>query len=114
MPVPRSGPLWRRIFFVLLIGTTASYFWYARREYPHGGSAMGIAYGVAGSALIVLLAAFGIRKRTYRSTFGTLEQWMQSLIYLGILAGVILLFHTGFRFNDGIAVTTLVLVGVVV
>jgi hypothetical protein len=114
MPVPRSGALWRRIFVVLLIAVTASYVWYAGREYPHGGSAMGLAYGIAGTLLILLLASFGIRKRWYRSTFGTLEQWMQSHIYLGILVLVILLFHTGGRFNDKIAVTTLVLVAIVV
>jgi hypothetical protein len=114
MPVPRSGPTWRLIFVILLIAVSALYFWSAQHEYPHGGSKLGIAYGIAGSALILLLAAFGLRKRAYRSTFGTLEQWMQSHIYLGILAGVILLFHTGFRFNDGIAVATLVLVGIVV
>ena len=114
MPVARSGPLWRRIFIVLLIAVTGLFIYQARKEYPHGGSPLGIAYGIAGSALIVLLAAFGMRKRAYRSTFGTLENWMQSHIYLGILAGVILLLHTGFRFNDGIAVATFVLVAIVV
>lgn len=114
MPVARSGALWRRIFVVLLAALIASYVWYAGREYPHGGTAMGIAYGVAGSALILLLASFGIRKRWYRSTFGTLEQWFQSHIYLGVLALVILLFHTGGRFNDAVAVTTLLLVAIVV
>jgi hypothetical protein len=114
MAVPNSGKLWRRIFLVLFIGTSASYFYYARREFPHGGSSFGLGYGIAGTALILLLAFFGIRKRWYRSTFGTLEQWMQSHIYLGVLVLVILLFHTGGRFNDKIAVTTLVLVIVVV
>src|SRR5258708_13634606 len=114
MPVPRSGILWRRIFVVLLIAVTASYVWYASREYTHGGSVMGIIYGITGTLLILLLASFGIRKRAYRSTFGTLEQWMQSHIYLRILVMVILLFHTGGRFNDAIAVTTLILVGIVV
>ena len=114
MPIHRSGPFWRRIFVVLLLAVTALFFWQARKEYPHGGSTIGIAYGIAGSALIVLLAAFGIRKRAYRSNFGTLENWMQSHIYLGILAAVILLLHTGFRFHDGIAVATFVLVAIVV
>jgi hypothetical protein len=114
MPVHRSGPLWRRIFIVLLLAVTALFVYQARREYPHGGSTLGIAYGIAGSALIVLLALFGIRKRAYRSTLGTLESWMQSHIYLGILTGVILLLHTGFRFHDGIAVATFVLVLIVV
>jgi hypothetical protein len=114
MPVPNSGPLWRRIFLVLLLGTSASYVFYDRREFTHGGSAFGLAYGIAGTALILLLAFFGIRKRWYRSTFGTLEQWMQSHIYLGVLVLVVLFFHTGGRFHDKIAVTTLVLVIIVV
>ena len=114
MPVHRSGPFWRRLFVLLLLAVTALFIYQARREYPHGGSALGLAYGIAGSALIVLLALFGIRKRAYRSTFGTLESWMQSHIYLGILAGVVLLLHTGFRFHDGIAVATFVLVVIVV
>ena len=61
-----------------------------------------------------MLAFFGIRKRWYRSRFGTLEQWLQSHIYLGVLVLVILFFHTGGRFNDRIAVTTFVLVAIVV
>jgi hypothetical protein len=114
MAIARSGILWRRIFVVLLLGTTATYVWYANREFPHGGSKFGLSYGIAGYALILLLAFFGIRKRWYRSTFGTLEQWMQSHIYLGVLAIVVLLFHTGGRFNDKIAVSTFVLVAIVV
>lgn len=114
MPVARSGVLWRRIFFVLLIAATATFIPYARNEFPHGGSKWGIAYGIVGSALILLLAFFGVRKRWYRSTFGTLEQWLQSHIYLGILALVILVFHAGGRFHDLVAVTTLVLVAIVV
>jgi hypothetical protein len=114
MPIARSGVLWRRIFIVLLIAVSAIYFRSAGREYMHGGSRIGIAYGIAGSALILLLAFFGIRKRWYRSRLGTLEGWLQSHIYLGILALIILVFHTGGRFNDKIAVTTLILVAIVV
>lgn len=114
MPIARSGILWRRIFVVLLLAVTATYVQYSRSEFTHGGSRWGIAYGVTGTLLILLLAFFGIRKRLYRSRFGTLEQWLQSHIYLGVLVFVILLFHSGGRFNDKIAVTTLVLVGIVV
>jgi predicted membrane channel-forming protein YqfA (hemolysin III family) len=114
MAVARSGILWRRIFVILLFITTLSYVVYSRREFPHGGSPWGLTYGITGTLLILLLAYFGIRKRSYKSTFGTVEQWLQSHIYLGILAFVVLLFHTGGRFNDSIAVTTLLLVGIVV
>jgi BMFP domain-containing protein YqiC len=43
-----------------------------------------------------------------------MEQWLQSHIYLGVLVLLILFFHTGGRFNDKIAVTTYVLVAIVV
>ena len=114
MAIARSGRLWRPVFFVLLLAVSASYWYYARREFPHGGSSWGLGYGIAGTLLILLLAFFGIRKRWYRSTFGTLEQWMQSHIYLGLLVLVILVFHTGMRFQDRIAVATLILVIIVV
>lgn len=114
MPIARSGVLWRRIFIVLLAASVGSFIWYASREFPHGGSLAGLIYGTIGLALCLLLAFFGIRKRWYRSRFGTLEQWMQSHIYLGVLALVVLILHTGGRFNDKIAVTTLILVAVVV
>src|SRR3954453_1527258 len=114
MPVARSGILWRRIFLLLLIAVVGAYFYNARKEFPHGGSTLGLTYGTIGYALILLLAFFGIRKRWYRSTFGTLEQWMQSHIYLGVLTLVILVFHSGGRFNDAVAVTTLILVAIVV
>src|SRR5229473_1799724 len=114
MPIARSGVLWRRIFFLLLIAFTASFVWYKQHEYPHGGSRWGLIYGTIGFFLCFLLAFFGIRKRWYRSTFGTVEQWMQSHIYLGILVLVILIFHTGGRFDDKVAVATLILVAIVV
>ena len=114
MPVPRSGTFWRRAFVVLLLALGASYYRYASTEFPHGGSNWGLWYGIAGTALILLLAFFGIRKRWYRSRFGTLEQWLQSHIYLGLLVMVVLVFHTGMRFTDAVAVTTLVLAAIVV
>ena len=61
MPIARSGILWRRVFVVLLLAVCGLYFWYARSEFPHGGSRFGLAYGVAGFLLILLLAFFGIR-----------------------------------------------------
>ena len=114
MPIARSGAIWRPIFFILLLAATGSFIWYKQHEYPHGGSRWGLVYGTIGFFLCYLLAFFGIRKRWYRSTFGTVEQWMQSHIYLGILALVILIYHTGGRFNDKVAVATLILVAIVV
>ena len=114
MPVAHSGVVWRRIFVVLLLITGGAYFYYARGAFQHGGTPIGLVYGSIGFFLCYLLAYFGIRKRSYRSRFGTLEQWLQSHIYLGVLAMIVLLLHTGGRFHDKLAVVTFVLVAIVV
>ena len=114
MPIARSGRLWRPIFAILLIGTTVHYIQYVRREFPHGGSPTGLAYGIAATALILLLAFFGIRKRWYRSRFGTLEQWLQSHIWLGTFVAFLLYFHTGGRFADKWAIATFAIAMIVI
>lgn len=73
-----------------------------------------IAWGVAGAILIVVLAFFGIRKRRYRSTLGTLRQWLRWHIFLGLVVIVVLLVHSGGRFHDRVAVTALLLLAIVV
>src|SRR5258706_12710692 len=63
VPIARSGVVWRRIFFLLLLAFTATFIWYRQHEYPHGGSRWGLFYGIVGFFLCYLLAFFGIRKR---------------------------------------------------
>ena len=105
---------WRRIGIVLAAVSIASYLAYSSTTRPHGGSAMGLTYGVIALALVVLLALFGRRKRAYRSKVGTLEGWLQAHIALGLLVLLIVLFHTGFRFNDAVAVSAFVVLVLVV
>lgn len=106
---------WRRIGLALAVLATMLSWWQGRVEpFRHGGSAWGIGWGIAGVLLILLLAGFGIRKRAYKSTLGTLEGWLQAHLALGLLSLLVVLFHTGFRFEDKLAVATLVVMGVVV
>jgi hypothetical protein len=100
----RKSVAWRWIAAVLLALLLASYAWYARSGgETHGGTAWGIGYGIAASGLVLLLVAFGWRKRAYGSKVGTLEGWLQAHVYLGLLAPVVVLLHTGFRFEDRVA-----------
>ncbi|HEX9942674.1 MAG TPA: hypothetical protein VGG03_11695 [Thermoanaerobaculia bacterium] len=107
---------WRRRALVAFLALIASYVYYYARgaEFPHGGSPAGVAYGVLGTLSILILLYFGVRKRSYRSRWGTLESWLQSHIYLGLLAAALILFHTGFRFHDKVAVAAFAVLIVVV
>ncbi len=91
------------------------YFGFSRRGYAHGGSPLGLAFGVLTLGLILILLYYGVRKRRYRSTLGRMETWLQSHVYLGFLSLVAALLHSGFHYRDALATTALgVLAAVVV
>lgn len=103
----RESVKWRRWTLLASLPLLASYAWYAAREFPHGGSPMGLAYGILGTLLMLLLLFFGVRKRWHRSRWGTLQGWCQAHIYLGLLVVLVILLHSGFRFEDQVAVAAL-------
>lgn len=106
---------WFLFSLALLVLATAAYVRYAGvAGVPHGGSTTGIAYGIAGSLLILLLLAFGIRKRAYRSALGTLDGWLQAHVYLGMVSVFVVLFHAGFRFQDKVATASFLVLAAVV
>jgi hypothetical protein len=116
LPRTDTTARWRRFWLVAGAALTASFVaLVVRGGFQHGGSPAGIAYGTLGLLAILVLLYFGVRKRSYRSTWGTVDGWLQSHIYLGILSAFVILFHTGFRFQDRVAVaafaTLLVVVG---
>jgi hypothetical protein len=114
LPRTTATARWRRCWLLAGLALTASYVVAALRGFPHGGSPAGIAYGTLGLLAVLILLYFGVRKRSYRSTWGTLDGWLQSHIYLGLLSAVVILFHTGFRFQDRVAVAAYVTLLVVV
>lgn len=105
---------WRRWTLVLLVLLTAGYALYARGEFAHGGSLPGLVLGVLALVLVFVLLYYGVRKRRYRGGSGSLETWLQSHLYLGILSVFVVLFHSGFRFEDDMAVAAFAVLALVV
>jgi hypothetical protein len=104
---------WRRWSYCLLILLMGFYFFFAFGSRFHGGSPQGLAYGTLGLALVLILMFFGVRKRSYRSSWGSVENWLHAHIYLGLIAVVTILLHSGFHFHDKIAVAAFVLLTLV-
>ncbi len=64
--------------------------------------------GLAGLAGIVWVMAYPARKQIYRRRAGALRYWLLSHVYLGVLAGVVLLVHGGTS-SGGLLTTTLMI-----
>jgi hypothetical protein len=93
----------------VLVAFALLYFFYSSTGFPHGGSAIGLMYGVIGLIFIVVLMYYGIRKRSYRHASVDLQGWLRSHFSLGVLVVFVVLFHSGFRFHDKVAVTALII-----
>jgi hypothetical protein len=88
---------WAKIAAALVAATIAAY---ALDDPPHGrygGSVLGYVLGTVGALLILWLTWFGVRKRQYQSTAGTVLGWMSAHVYLGTALLVIATLHAAFE-----------------
>ncbi len=64
-----------------------------------GGSALGYVYGVVATLAIIWLMAYGLRKRSYRSSLGTVQGWLAAHIWIGIGLLFFVPLHSAFSFG---------------
>ncbi len=66
---------------------------------------LGLALGVSGSALMLVMQAYSLRKRVKAfGKLGSLPLWLDFHIFCGILGPVLITFHTSFKFNGIVSV----------
>ena len=66
---------------------------------PAGGSAVGLTFGITGSAFILFAALLGVRKRRPHYRLGRASTWLKGHLWLGALAFPLIFFHGGFEFG---------------
>jgi hypothetical protein len=79
------------------VAAIAAYVWHRPPTGPYGGTWLGYSLGTLGALLILLLLWFGVRKRKFASTAGTLPGWLSAHVYLGTVLIVIVTLHTAFQ-----------------
>jgi hypothetical protein len=84
------------------------------QEPANGGTVLGYSLGTIAALLIVLLAWFGIRKRRYASTLGSVQGWLSAHVYLGVTLFLIAILHTGFQFGFNVHTLAFVLMTLVI
>jgi hypothetical protein len=65
----------------------------------NGGTVVGYALGAVATLAIVWLMAYGLRKRAYASSLGTVEGWLAAHVWIGIGLLVLVPLHAGFSFG---------------
>lgn len=81
---------------------------------PNGGTWQGYVLGTIGAALIVWLTLLAIRKRSYRSTTGTVQGWTSAHVYLGSSLLVIATLHSGVQVGWNLHTLAYVLMCIVI
>jgi hypothetical protein len=76
---------------------------------PNGGTWLGYTLGTIAALLVVFLALFGIRKRSFHSTVGTAIGWLSAHVYLGLAALLLATLHSGVHFGRNIHTVAYVL-----
>lgn len=106
----------RYLWLSLVVAVIAVFaYWIDDPQEPaNGGTLLGYVLGTAGLLLILLLTWFGIRKRRYKSTLGSVQGWLSAHIYLGGALLVVVLLHTGFQFGWNVHTLAFVLMLLVI
>jgi len=104
--------LW--VAIVVTVLAIVAYWFDDPQEPANGGTVLGYTLGTIAALLIVWLTWFGVRKRRYKSTLGSVQGWLSAHVYLGIALLVIVLLHAGFQFGVNVHTLAFVLMVLVI
>lgn len=88
-----------KLALLLCVASIVAYIWHTPKLTAYGATWLGYTLGTIGALIILLLLYFGIRKRSYRSSTGTVQSWLSAHIYLGTSLIIVATLHTGFEFG---------------
>jgi hypothetical protein len=89
--------------------TVGAYLLDRPRVPPNGSTWLGYTLGTVAALLVIFLALFGIRKRSFSSNIGTAIGWLSAHVYLGLAALLIATLHSGMHFGANVHTVAYVL-----
>ena len=116
MHIDHTHRKWFAASLVILGVATAAYVPYAVHapSGPRGGSALGLTFGIIGSAFMIFAGLLAGRKKFPIWRLGRAQTWMRGHLWLGLLSLPIIFFHAGFRFGGPLTSVLMWLVIIVV
>ena len=105
---------WFKVAVSLAALACVAYLWHEPPLKPYGGTWLGYTLGTISALLVLWLLWYGVRKRRYSSTVGTVQGWLSAHVYLGTALVVVATLHTGFELGWNIHTLAYVLMLMVV
>jgi len=101
MKIDRKHRPWIWATLILFAASSVAYDLFSARSPagPRGGSVSGLAFGIAGYALMLYAALLGARKKVPVWRIGRAQTWMRGHLWLGLLSLPLILFHCGFAWR---------------
>lgn len=110
----RSARRYALIALLLSAAALALYWTQPSSLPPNGGSWQGYVLGSVAAVLVLWLAALGIRKRSYRSTLGSVRGWVSAHLMLGLAVLWVASLHSAWQLGWNVhGLAYLLLLGVV-
>lgn len=104
---------WALLLSVLTIALYVSQYFDAPQP-ANGGTWQGYVLGSVGALLIVWLSCLGVRKRSYRSTTGTVQGWTSAHVWLGMALIIVATLHCAAQFGWNVHTLAYVLMCLVI
>ena len=116
MRIDRTHRPWLAGTLAVFLAAVVVYVAYTLRTPggPRGGTAIGLAFGIAGYGVMLFEGLLGARKKVPVWRLGRTQTWMRGHLWLGILTVPLILFHAGFAFRGPLTAVLMVLLVIVV
>jgi hypothetical protein len=102
---------------LILFAISAVCYWIFSVQSPggvRGGSVAGLAFGMAGYALMLYAGFLGARKKAPVWRIGRAATWMRGHLWLGMLSFPLILFHSGFTWRGPLTALLMLLMLIVI
>jgi hypothetical protein len=80
----------------------------------NGGTVVGYTFGTIAALGIGWLMLYGVRKRAYHSSLGSVQGWLSAHVWIGIGLLALVPLHAGFSFGWNVHTLTFLLMGVTI
>src|SRR5450432_4049819 len=109
MRIDRTHRPWFTWTALLFAAATLVYSSYALTSQTgtDGGSAVGLAFGIAGYAMMLFAGLLGARKKVPVWRVGRAQTWMRGHLWLGLLSFPMILYHGGFHSGGALTRTSM-------